>query len=360
MRGSVIRRERKDGSSVWCIKYLDASGKQKWETIGPNKRVAERVLAERIRDAHYGEVRDNSTTFEDFLPTWRERKAHEVRDGGMESLESHVRNHLEPIFADVKLRELNLQTVQTRLVDRWEGHPGTLRKVLSTLHGIVKAAAVRGLMEPLDFTSLQLPRHEKQMEPVALTLPQVMQIVEKIDERYAPDVLFLAVTGLRVGEWVTLLKEDVHLDERKMWIHRVRTRSGKIDLPKRDKRRWVLLFDKAVEAYERRQAINKELGLDSELAFPSVTGEMIHPSNFYSRVWRPAVVAAGFPELRLHDLRHTAASLMIRAGAPPQFVANQLGHSDPTFTLRTYVHWFEEQNQEVLDAINANFGGEDQ
>lgn len=358
MRGSVIRRERKDGSAVWCIKYLDGQGKQRWETIGPDKRVAERELAKRITDSHYGPLQTGDATFNDYLPTWDAAKSRSVRPGGMEALRSHVRNHLKPIFGDTKLRELTLPVVQARLVTPWTGHPGTLRKVLSTLSGIVKMAATEGKMAPIDFSALMLPRNEPNELPTALTLDEVYHLMSKIDERYAPDVLFLAMTGLRRGEWVALLQKDVDLEANTAFVHRIQDRFGNVVLPKRDKRRKVILFDKAREAFEWRQAVNVELlKLDgnNELAFPAVRGGMIQPQNFYARIWRPAVVRAGFPNLRIHDLRHTAASLMIKAGAPAQFVANQLGHDDPAFTMREYVHWFKEQNQEIVDKVNAAF-----
>src|SRR5690348_16386344 len=113
MRGSVIKRERKDGSHVFCIKYYDQHGKQRWETVGPSKRVAERTLAERIRDAHYGELNPNSrVTFAEFIPTWKKQKAREVRRSTMKNYEAHVENHLTPAFGDKQLRQITLADIQ--------------------------------------------------------------------------------------------------------------------------------------------------------------------------------------------------------------------------------------------------------
>lgn len=356
MRGSVIKRTRKDGSVVWCIKYLDAQGRQKWETIGPNKRHAERILTDRLRDAHYGELNeDNRLTLDEFLPVWENDKSSQLRS--LNSVQSHVRNHISPALGHVPLRDIKLQTVQRQLVDTWTGSPSTLRKVLSTLSGIVKSAAVRGEMEPIDFTSLILPKMDPDGIPTVLTMSQVEHLMSCIDERFAPDVLWLAVTGMRRGEWVALLDKDVNLENRTAYIHRVWSEDEqRIELPKRDKRRRIDLFDRAIEAYEWKRQVKTELGLEkNKWAFPAVRGEMLLPNNFYARIWRPATLRAGFPELRIHDLRHTAASLMIQAGAPPHYVAQQLGHDDPTFTMREYVHWFDSQNQSVVDLINQAF-----
>lgn len=356
MRGSVIKRTRKDGSVVWCIKYLDGNGRQKWETIGPNKRHAERILVDRLRDAHYGDmVEDSRLTLDEFLPVWERDKASQLRS--LDSVQSHVRNHISPALGHVALRDIRLQTVQRQLVDQWTGSPSTLRKVLSTLGGIVKSAAVRGEMEPIDFTSLVLPALPADNVPRVLTMAEVEHLMSCIDERFAPDVLWLAITGLRRGEWVALLDADIDTENRSAYIHRVWSEDEqKIVLPKRDKRRRIVLFDRAIEAIEWKRRVKQELGIgESEWAFPAVRGDMLQPQNFYARIWRPATIRAGFPDLRIHDLRHTAASLMIQAGAPPHFVAQQLGHDDPTFTMREYVHWFDDQNQSVVDQINRAF-----
>ena len=80
------------------------------------------------------------------------------------------------------------------------------------------------------------------------------------------------------------------------------------------------------------------------MVFPSDTGTLMFPSNL-SRIFRRLCIQAKVPVIRLHDLRHTAASLLIRANVPPKVVADRLGHTDPGFTLRVYAHVYEEQRR---------------
>ena len=75
--------------------------------------------------------------------------------------------------------------------------------------------------------------------------------------------------------------------------------------------------------------------------------------NFRRRVWAPALKAAGLPSgLRLHDLRHTAASLLIREGAGVMSVSKQLGHSTPTVTLNVYSHLFEDDLDRLFAGLD--------
>lgn len=357
MRGTIITRERKDGSSVYAIKYYDQFGKQRWETVGTSKREAERTLAARIRDAHYGELNPNArVTFADFIPTWDKQKSKEIRRTTMTNYRAHVRNHLAPAFGSMQLRQITLADVQ-RFVDHWTGDPATLRRVLATLSGIFKAAAVRGYMAPLDLRAVSKPRQRTTEAPYhVLTVPEIEHLMGCIDERYAPDVQWLAFTGLRRGEWIALPAKLIDLQKNVAIVARSVDHQGKIGPTKSGVNRKVALFGKAIEAYGMKQEVKRELHqADSEWAFPWHNGGMIQGHNFHTRIWRPAVIRAGMPDFRIHDLRHTAASLMIEAGAPAHFVAQQLGHTDPAFTMRAYAHWFEQKTGAVVQLVDAAF-----
>lgn len=359
MRGSIIPRERADGSTVFCIKYYDSTGKQRWETIGTSRREAERQLTKRLAASNRGELGPHSRiTFADFVPQWEAEKSRTIRRGTMENYKSHVDIHLKRFFGRKQLRQITLGDVQ-RFVNEWQGDPNTLRRVLATLSGIFKSAAIHGYMQPLDFSAVQKPRLVKiEQSFQVLTVEEIEALMDKIDERYAPDVLFLAFTGLRRGEWIALPVE--HIDERNglVVVTQSLDRYGEVGPVKSaESRRKVIMLERAKEAWEMKKEVRQELGIsDCPWAFPTHTGKMLHAANFHNLIWKPAVKRIGKPDLRLHDLRHTYASLLIAAGAPAHFVAQQMGHSDPAFTMRTYAHWFEQNSSGVVDQLNAAFG----
>jgi len=104
---------------------------------------------------------------------------------------------------------------------------------------------------------------------------------------------------------------------------------------------------------KRRERMGIELSYSSlNLVFPTELGTPISDSNL-RRDFNKLCEVAEVPKIRIHDLRHTAASAMIRRGYPPKLVADILGHTDAGFTLRTYAHVWQEQREEfALSAAN--------
>ena len=92
------------------------------------------------------------------------------------------------------------------------------------------------------------------------------------------------------------------------------------------------------------------------LVFTSSANEPIDWSNFRTRIWKPALAATGIdPRLRMHDLRHTAASIMIAQGCHPKVVQEQLGHGSIVITMDRYGHLYPEDRSKVSDALDAAF-----
>ena len=97
-----------------------------------------------------------------------------------------------------------------------------------------------------------------------------------------------------------------------------------------------------------------DLAAASSLVFTSPKGEVLRQSNFYRRIYKPAVIPASLdPALRFHDLRHTAVALMIERGAHPTAIKERLGHSSISITLDTYGHLMASVDASVTDSLDA-------
>ena len=96
---------------------------------------------------------------------------------------------------------------------------------------------------------------------------------------------------------------------------------------------WVLALLRRLE--ERSKPAERNPG---GLVFTSNLGGPIHESKFVARHFKPLLRSAGLPNLRLYDLRHTAATLALAAGVSPKIVSEQLGHASVAFTLEVYSH----------------------
>ena len=95
--------------------------------------------------------------------------------------------------------------------------------------------------------------------------------------------------------------------------------------------------------------------LDGELLFPDERGGLLRNTNWRRRAFDRAARGAGLtpPRLRVHDLRHTAASLSIHAGASVKAVQSQLGHASATMTLDRYGHLWPDELEVLSDALDA-------
>lgn len=129
-------------------------------------------------------------------------------------------------------------------------------------------------------------------------------------------------------------------------------------------RRTVSLHPEVVTALRRRRKAQKEERLlaggawqDTGLVFTTALGTLIHPRNL-SRDFQVAVRRAGVPQIRLHDIRHTAATLALVGGAHPKQVQEMLGHARVAITLDVYSHVTEQMHAETAEKIGRQlFGG---
>ncbi|AWN23971.1 hypothetical protein DKM44_12645 [Deinococcus irradiatisoli] len=98
---------------------------------------------------------------------------------------------------------------------------------------------------------------------------------------------------------------------------------------------------------ERQPQQAAEAWEDHGFVFTTVTGAPVRPDAL-AKAFEKLAQRAGVPRIRFHDMRHTAASLMISQGIPPKTVSEWLGHSDVAFTLRTYTQLYDEQREEAV------------
>jgi integrase len=171
----------------------------------------------------------------------------------------------------------------------------------------------------------------------------------------------LALTGMRRGEALGLLWEDVDLEAARISVRRALVPSGRevvVSEPKTARgRRSVALDPETIEVLKARAA--SQLGEQQEwgdgwtetgLVFTQENGEALHP-EVITRRFRQAVKKAMLPAIRLHDLRHTHATLALRAGIHPKVVSERLGHSTVSFTLDVYSHAIPAMQEEAASLL---------
>jgi integrase len=178
---------------------------------------------------------------------------------------------------------------------------------------------------------------QEEAEAKALTRAELARVLGELPEEWWLFFELLTHTGLRVSEAIGLTWGDVEFGARSRVrvrrqhyrgeTKRLKSRNGRRDLPLSTglaRRLWPLR------------------GAPEALLFATRAGTPLHDGNLRRRVLRPAAERAGVPWVGFHTFRHTCASLLFAGGKDIKQVSGWLGHADPAFTLRTYVHLMDE------------------
>ncbi len=206
------------------------------------------------------------------------------------------------------------------------------RRALSVVRLVLEAAVQDRRIARNAARDVKLPRGRTQREPRWLTVEQLARLTEAVTPQCRPVVLFLGLTGLRFSEMAALTVGDVVDTPHGLGIrvHRAAPQSkitsrAVIGSTKTHRSRTVPVPESLKPYIEQR----RDYAERDDFLFPSPHGVIWTNTNFRHRSkWRTAVREAGLEGTTIHDLRHTAASLLIAAGADAKAVQHLLGHAD--------------------------------
>jgi len=192
---------------------------------------------------------------------------------------------------------------------------------------------------------------------------ELRQFLDGIEgsEWYAP--IFLAAnTGMRRGEVLGLPWRNVDLDAGRLVVDQqilsVEYGAQVADVKTTNSRRTINLDGRTVAVLKtwRRQQLEQRLSTgqrdEDDFVFTRPDCKPFHP-DFFSQSWARLVRESGLRRIRLHDLRHTHASILLKEGIPPKVVSERLGHSSPAFTMTVYQHVLPGMQADAAAAFSA-------
>jgi integrase len=279
--------------------------------------------------------------------------------------------HLLPEFGGRKVSRITPSLVQA-YVSRLQAQgakAGTIRNIYAVLRNALNTGVRLKMIAANPCQGVKLPRMPR--EPMLfLDGEEVAALAETIDPRYRVMIYTAAYTGLRAGELLALRRQDVDLLRGVIHVRRALKELHGVDTPEAER---GLVFGPTKTHEQRTLSLPRFLrdllsdhlaqplpgGNDAEaLVFASPNGLPLRHNLWYRRIFKPAVRAALPPAkhgLRFHDLRHTAASLLIAAGAHPKAVMERLGHSDIRITMNRYGHLLPSVDSALSEALDASF-----
>ena len=332
--------------------HIRKRGPRRWRSVRGTKRQAERVAARLEEDVQTGAlVEPTAASLGTYLEQWLEShvRLHNA-PRTYQDYRYHVERYLQPRLGHLKLthlRPLHLQGLYVEL--RQQG----LTRTVDYVHQVVRKALNDAVRLQLLARNPALTARPPRSRPQPADIPSVDVVRAALTAIRSTDLelpIRLAVTtGVRPGELVALRWRDLDLEVGRARIRqslqRIKGR-GLVFAPTKTHRstRTIALDAGVVRQLKQHRtcqaARRRELGPlydDQDLIFALADGCPVDPTVMLQRFQR-ALRRAGLPSLRIKDLRHVHASIMLSEGVHPRVVQEQLGHASITLTLDTYSH----------------------
>lgn len=346
--------------------YFGPDGKRHYVS-GKTKEEARKALREARAGADQGLVFDaGKVTVGEYLDRWlRDSVQGSVRRSTFESYRRQAGRYITPAIGRARLKALTPAHVQG-LYREMQDHGLSARTVEYThavLHRALKQAVQWNMVPRNVCDAVDVPQvRRKEMHP--LTPEQARRFLEAAHGERLEALYAVAVhAGLRPGELLALKWEDVDLDGGTLHVHRALS-NGEFTAPKtkRSRRRIDLSAGSAAALKKHRKAQLEErvkrgtLWQDHGLVFPSSVGTPLSHRNVV-RSFKAVLKRAGLPAtIRLYDLRHTCATLLLCRNVHPKYVQELLGHASIAQTLDTYSHILPGMDGGIGDAIDEALG----
>ena len=372
MNGSI--RQRSLGS--WQIRYdapTDGAGARKYvsETVRGTKKLAERVLRERLSDVEKGSyVEGNDDTAASFLLQWLTTyAATNTRLRTQVGYRGLLRRYVVPAIGHVRLQRLQPRQIQELYADMLA--QGLSERTVLHVHRLLKQTlshAVKwGLLVRNPAEAVAPPR----VEPTEIEMwdtPTLKSFLRAASESRYADIYELGIlTGLRRSELLGLGWSCIDFDVGYLMVVKTLQRIDGHGLveekPKTQKSRRSVALSEASLALLRRVRANQSAQRlavgpawhDSGLVFTQVNGKPIDP-NRVTREFQSIVRKAGLPHLTLKGLRHVHATLLLVGGVHPKVVSERLGHSNISTTMDIYSHVIPGLQERAAQVIDEKLG----
>jgi integrase len=358
--GSIY--QRKDGR--WAASISVGKLKRK-HFLGHSRAEVAAKLAGALKAHGDGlPVRFERQRFEAYIDGWLAGVRSSLKQRTWTRYEQLMRCHAVPVLGKQPLEKITPQQVQRLYgeVQAAGSSPGTVRQMHAVLHKAFKQAVLWNLV-PRNVLDAVVPPKPRRRQMATLDPEQARRLLAAVEgDRYEALFVLALTTGMRQGELLGLRWQDVELDHGTLRIQASmqRTKDGfALSDPKTNRsRRQVILTDSAKASLRRhrvdqaaRRLLVGAVWLDQNLVFTNEVGGPLEASHVLRHCFYPLLMKAELPKIRFHDLRHTAATLLLGRGVHPKIVSEMLGHSNIYITLDLYSHVTPTMQKQASEAM---------
>jgi len=368
--GSVF--QRKDG--YWVAQIELGDGKRKQYYLKTQKEAVEK-LRKAQRELEQGTlVTGPQQTVKQYLEYWLEEVHRStLRVSTYVKYRKLIYRHIIPVLGNLKLDKLTPQQVKS-LYNRKEKE-GLAAKTINAIHGVLHMALKNALLWNLvsrNVCDVVSPPRLVKRKNQSLTMEQAHGLLEGVRGHRLEMLLTLALTtGMRRGELLALRWADVDLERKMVKVHRTVDYIPKYGYVENEPKtaageRAVLLPSFVADMLKQHRVQQLEVQLkagsaweDHDLVFTDLSGGYFNPRYLEKLFKKIAAQASLPPQMTFHNLRHSAATLLLSMGVPLKVIQEILGHSNFAITANIYTDVLPSMQEKAMEKWDDEFGGSD-
>lgn len=371
--GSIRKRTDSKGNVTYQITLeldrdpITGVRHRRYHTVHGSKREAQEMLKKLLLnpDENLNAVQ-SSIRLRDWMRTWLDEYLPHIAQTTRDGYEEKIRNHISPVLGGTPINQLDTTQIQRFInsrIDRGMA-PKSIRALYNNLNASLNKAVQLKILGHNPCTGVVLPKLKRYQSEV-YDAEQIQHLLEiaKQDSISAYAICILgALLGLRRGEMTALRWEQVDFVNKKVTICENRVQSSKGVIEKAPKSesgiRTITIGKKALDAlryikdfYDEACRNNPWFHGAGYVLFKD-DGQPYRP-DCITQLWGRFIQRTDLPYIRLHDLRHTNATLLIANDVSARVVQHRLGHADVSTTLQRYVHVQPAMDEAAADKIDS-------
>lgn len=355
-------RQRPSGSGIWWV-FIDHQGDRRAKKIGKDERLAQEVarkIEARLILGDVGVLQEEKQLplYKDYADLWLQTHVKPFRKPTTyERYEDLQKRYILPVFGKKRLDEISRLEVRQFLKQiMGKRSYRTVEFIKDVMSGpfvlaideeVITTNPCSGILKRMGASRQETDDYDVYDRKEVVTF---LESAKQNEPVYYPLFLTLFRTGLRLGEALALPWSNVDWNG-SFLVVKQSFRRGMFGTPKTGKTRRVDMTDqlreelKTLQTRKKREAMSTGKPM-SDYIFPDPTGAPL-AQNTVRQAFKRAARKAGLREIRVHDARHTYASILISEAAPIAYVKEQLGHASIKMTVDRYAHWIPSGNHYV-------------
>jgi len=363
----VTIREKIKGSGKWYV-FVTTNGRRASKLVGKKKTaliVAEKIKAKLALGMDAWGGKKLAPKFSEYAKKFITGYVkNNLKPSTYRSYESIIRIHLLPAYRSHTIDAITRESIKDLLIDKAKKLSGNrVKRIQSCISSLMAMAIEDGHIKTNPASGLQ--KYIGSCRPVDIPDPYTafelniyLNTCLACFPQYYPFFLLLARTGLRIGEAIALKWGDIDYLGKFITVRRSIT-DGIENTPKSGKYRRVPLSAQLIASLKelrttrKNQALKKGWGKVPNWVFISSSRTPYNPANITQRIHNKITEKSGLRRIRLHDFRHTYATLRLANGDYPQNVSKAMGHSSINITIGTYMMYLPESDIDAVDKLDT-------